>query len=77
MTEGKLSDQPYSFSQDGKRLALSQIGNGSSSDIFTIPRESAAGPGALEVQFGKGNLFQGAPFRRRTPRLARATSYTD
>ena len=67
LTEGKSSEFPYSFSPDGKRLAISQAGNGGSSDIFTMPVEADSGPGALGVRLGKAELFLGTPFNEGTP----------
>ena len=60
LTEGKPLETPYSFSPDGKRLALFQTGNGNSQDIFTMPVEVDPGQGALRL--GKAELFLGTPF---------------
>ena len=60
LTEGKTPELPYSFSPDGKRLAFHQVGNGGSSDIFTVPVEINSGQGALRL--GKAELFLGTPF---------------
>jgi serine/threonine-protein kinase len=61
LTEGKPPETPYSFSPDGKRLAIHQTGNGGA-DIFTMPVEVDAGPGAPGVRLGKAELFLGTPF---------------
>ena len=62
LTEGKPPEFPYSFSPDGKRLAIFQDGNGDSPDIFTMPVEGDPGPGTLGVRLGKAELFLGTPF---------------
>ena len=62
LTEGKPQEFPYSFSPDGKRLAVSQGGNGGSPDIFTMPVEVDPGRGALGVRLGKAELFLGTFF---------------
>ena len=62
LTEGKPLGIPSSFSRDGKRLAISQPGNGGSFDIFTMPVEADPGPGALGIRLGKVELFLGTPF---------------
>jgi Tol biopolymer transport system component len=58
LTDGKLNEQPYSFSPDGKRLAFAGNGNGGSQDIFTAPIEGDAG----HLHLGKPELFLGTPF---------------
>jgi WD40 repeat protein len=58
LTEGKLTEYPYSFSLDGKRLAFFQTGNGGSYDIFTVPIEGDPG----HPKLGKAELFLGTPF---------------
>lgn len=65
LTEGKPQEYPYSFSPDGKRLAVVQNGNGGSLDIFTVP--VAADPGRGVLQLGKAELFLGTPFSEITP----------
>jgi Tol biopolymer transport system component len=62
LTDGKLSEWPFSFSPDGKRLAFTGDGNGGSFDIFTAPVEGDPGRGALGVRLGKPELFLGTPF---------------
>ena len=66
-TEGKTPEFPYSFSPDGKRLAINQTGNAGSRDIFTMPVEADPGPGALGVRLGKAELFLGTPFDEFNP----------
>ncbi len=62
----RLSDlpgTPFSFSPDGKRLAISTpAGNDSGSDIFTLPVESDSG-----IRLGKPELFLGTPFTEASP----------
>ncbi|MCX6602319.1 MAG: hypothetical protein NTV52_01850 [Acidobacteria bacterium] len=53
---------PYSFSPDGKRLTISQTGNGGGNDLFTLPVEADSGPGGAGVRLGKAELFLGTPF---------------
>jgi len=65
LTEG--AQVPHSFSPDGKHLAISQTGNAGSFDIFTLPVESDAVPGAAGVRLGKAELFLGTPFRENSP----------
>ena len=60
LTEGR--QLPFSFSPDGKRLAINQLGNGGSGDIFTLPVEADSGPGAPGIRLGKAELFLGTPF---------------
>jgi serine/threonine-protein kinase len=67
LTEGKPPEFPTSFSPDGKRLAISQTGNGGSLDIFTMPVEGDSGPGAPGVRLGKAELFLGTPFNEINP----------
>ncbi len=62
VTEGKAATFPSSFSPDGKRLAISQPGNGGSPDIFTMPVEADPGPDGPGLRFGKAELFLGTPF---------------
>jgi serine/threonine-protein kinase len=62
LTEGKPFATPYSFSPDGKRLAVFQPGNGGSQDIFTMPVEADPGRGAPGVRLGKAELFLGTTF---------------
>jgi Tol biopolymer transport system component len=62
LTEGKPAEFPYSFSPDGKRLAIFRDGNADSVDIFTMPVEIDPGPGANGVRLGKAELFLGTPF---------------
>jgi serine/threonine-protein kinase len=63
LTDGKLSEVPYSFSPDGKRLAFDQAGNGGSFDIFTAPIEGDAS----HPKLGKAELFLGTPFHEVDP----------
>jgi serine/threonine-protein kinase len=67
LTEGKSSEIPFSFSPDGKRLAIVQTGNGRSLDILTMAVEVDPGPGALGVRLGKAELFLGTPFDELRP----------
>jgi eukaryotic-like serine/threonine-protein kinase len=62
LTDGKLTEIPYSFSPDGKRLAFHQNGNGGSPDIFTGSVEGDPGRGTLGVRLGKAELFVRTPF---------------
>ena len=62
LTEGKSREFPFSFSPDGKRLAIIQNANGGSNDIFTMPVEAVPGLGAPGVRLGKAELFHGTPF---------------
>jgi len=62
LSEDKPEEYPYSFSPDGKRLAVQQAGNGASQDIFTMPVEVDPGEGSLGFRLGKGELFLGTPF---------------
>jgi serine/threonine protein kinase len=39
LTDGKLSETPFSFTPDGKRLAIMRQGEGTGSDIWTVPIE--------------------------------------
>jgi serine/threonine-protein kinase len=63
LTDGSLSETPYSFSPDGKRLAFVQLGNGGSADIFTAPVEGDSG----HPRLGKAELFLGTPFFELNP----------
>src|SRR5439155_24574460 len=62
LTDGKDYQFPFSFSPDGKRLALAANGNGGSFDIFTALIESDPGRDTLGVRLGKPELFLGTPF---------------
>jgi Tol biopolymer transport system component len=62
LTDGKVTEFPYSFSPDGKRLAFSRTGNGGSSDIFTAPIEGESGQRAFGLRLGKAELFLGTTF---------------
>ncbi len=62
LTVSQPLEFPYSFSPDGKRLAVYQAGNGGSMDIFTMAVEADPGQGAVEVRLGKAELFLGTPF---------------
>ena len=62
LMEAKTGEGPSSFSPDGSRLAITQIGNGASLDIFTVPVEADAGPGGPGLRLGKPELFVGTPF---------------
>ena len=67
LTEGKSGELPSSFSPDGKRLVITQNGNGDSSDIFTVPVEADTGPGGPGLRLGKPELFVGTPFAEKWP----------
>jgi Tol biopolymer transport system component len=67
LTEGDRIEVPYSFSPDGKRLAMHQTGHSGSWDLFTMPVQADAGPGALGLRLEKGELFLGTPFDERNP----------
>jgi len=58
---------PYSFSPDGKRLAITRTGSGSSLDILTLPVEADSGPDAAGIRLGKPDLFLGNPSIESTP----------
>ena len=64
LTDGGFSESPYSFSPDGKRLAIHRTGNGGSYDILTLPVQT---DDALGLRLGKGEMFLGTPFHERTP----------
>ncbi len=66
LTEGKGVAAPYSFSPDGKRLAYLEFANGSN-DIFTVPVESEAGPGASGLRLGKPEVFLATPDAEHMP----------
>ena len=59
LTEGEAN--PYSFTPDGKRLAIA-VGSGGSPDIFTVPVEAGPGPGEPGFRLGKSKLFLGTSF---------------
>jgi serine/threonine-protein kinase len=63
----EVTQFPYSFSPDGKRLAVFQRGSGGSHDIFTLPVEVDSGPGAPGIRLGKPELFLGTPFDETRP----------
>lgn len=52
---------PYSFSPDGKHVAITRTGNGSNLDILTLPVEADTGPDSAGIRFGKAELFVGTP----------------
>ncbi|HUQ92469.1 MAG TPA: protein kinase [Bryobacteraceae bacterium] len=62
LSDGKLDETPYSISPDGKRLAFSRRGNGSS-DLFTVPIEGDS----RQPKLGKPELFLGTPFAEAHP----------
>jgi Tol biopolymer transport system component len=61
LTGPKVQQSPYSFSPDGKRLALQQTGNGGGMDIFTAPVEADPAQ-AFGIRLGKPELFLGTQF---------------
>ncbi|MCX6602256.1 MAG: hypothetical protein NTV52_01535, partial [Acidobacteria bacterium] len=63
LADGRLT--PTSFSPDGKRLAIHQVGNDGSNDLFTLPVETDSGPGGVGLRLGKAELFLGTPFSER------------
>ncbi len=63
----EVTQLPYSFSPDGKRLAVFQRGNSDSLDLFTLPVEADSGPGAPGIRLGKPELFLGTPFDETRP----------
>jgi len=67
LTEHIASEHAYSFSPDGKRLAVHQTGNEGSYDLHIFPVEADDGPGSPGFRLGKGELFLGTPFDERTP----------
>lgn len=67
LTEGKVLANPYSFSPDGKRLAMVQNMDGTSADLYTLPVESDSGPGGPGVRLGKPELFLGKPHAENMP----------
>jgi serine/threonine-protein kinase len=70
LTERQPPENPHSFSPDGKRLAISQTGNGGSIDLFTVAVEADAGPGGPGLRLGKAELFLGTPFMEGSPALS-------
>jgi serine/threonine-protein kinase len=62
LMEGKALGYPYSFSPDGKRLAIAQTGHGGNRDLFTLPVEADPGPGGPGLRLGKPELLLGTPF---------------
>jgi serine/threonine-protein kinase len=58
LTDGKHDEFPYAISPDGKRLALSALGNGGSPDLYTALIEGEA----AHPKLGKLELFLGTPF---------------
>ncbi|MBK7925915.1 MAG: PD40 domain-containing protein [Bryobacterales bacterium] len=70
LTEDKAPAYPYSFSPDGKRLAISQTGSGKRSDIFTLPVEADPGLGGPGLRLGKAELFLGTPFGEYLPEFS-------
>ena len=62
LTDGKALEYPYSFSPDGKRLAIQQIGNGGGFDIFMLSVDWDTG-----VRIVKAELFLGTPFLEANP----------
>ena len=65
LTEG--GQIPYSFSPNGKRLAITQTGSDGNNDILMLPVEADSGPGAAGVRLGKAELFLGTPFNEYAP----------
>ena len=58
LTDGKLSEVPYSFSPDGKRLAFHAQGKIGGFDIFTASVEGDP----LHLKLGNAELFLGTTF---------------
>jgi Tol biopolymer transport system component/predicted Ser/Thr protein kinase len=62
LTDGKISQHPWSVSPDGKRLATAQDNTGNGVEIWTAPIEGDAGRGALGVRLGRAEPFVRTPF---------------
>ena len=63
LTGGNPLENPYSFSPDGKRLAIgTSARNGDDSGIFTMPVEADPGPGSGGIRLGKAELFLRSTF---------------
>jgi len=63
LPDWNLTEVPYSFSPDGKRLAFFRTGNAGRMDIFTAPVEADAG----HPKLGTVELFLGTPFNEVCP----------
>ncbi len=63
LSDGKFQEDPYSFSPDGKRLAIYQNGNANYGDIFTRAVEGDP----AHPRLGKAELFLGTPFTEVLP----------
>jgi serine/threonine protein kinase/Tol biopolymer transport system component len=59
LTDGKISQQPWSVTPDGKRLATAQDNTGNGVEIWTAPIEGDAGRG---VRLGRAEPFVRTPF---------------
>jgi len=70
LSDGKLGERPYSLSPDGKRLAVWQVGNTGSRDIFTIPVEAEPGPGVPGFRLGKAERYLETPFDEVHPAIS-------
>ena len=63
LTSGNPLENPYSFSPDGKRLAVgTSARNGDDSGIFTMPVETDLGPDSAGIRLGKAELLFRSPF---------------
>ena len=67
LSAAKPSEFPYSFSPDGKRLALAQTGSGGDENIFTMAVDVDPGPGSPGIRLGRAELFVGTPFIEMQP----------
>jgi serine/threonine-protein kinase len=70
LTDGKANEYPSSFSPDGKRLAIHQVGNSGSLDLFTLPVEADAAPGGAGIRLGKPEPFLATPFIESFPEFS-------
>jgi serine/threonine-protein kinase len=66
LTDGKHSETPFSFSPDGKRLAITQQGDGTGSDIWTVPIEGDRD----HPRLGKPDVFLQTPSEETYPEFS-------
>ncbi|MFN0168647.1 MAG: protein kinase domain-containing protein, partial [Bryobacteraceae bacterium] len=67
LTSATPPEYPYSFSPDGKRLAMAQAGSGGDDNVYTMAVEPDPGPGAFGFRLGKAELFVGTQFVEMQP----------